>query len=60
MILMPVFSDFNLHFAYYFTPPPPQKKKNTISPRISFEDFFYKSEHLPDTKTADNISQGIS
>ena len=54
MIFIAFFSDFSSFFVF-FSPP-----KNTISPRMFFENFFfYKTGHLPDTKTADNISQGI-
>ena len=54
MILIACFQRF--FFFFVFFPPP----KNTISPRIFLRAFFYKTGHLPDTKTVDNISQGIS
>ena len=41
-------------FAYFFHP------QKTSFPHGFFQDFFYETGHLADTKTVDNISQGIS
>ena len=55
MISIACFQRFFFIFRILFSSP-----KNTISPQIFLGPFFYKTGHLPETETVDNIFQGIS
>ena len=54
MVLLACFQGFFFIFHIFFTP------QKYHFPSDFFRTFFYKTGHLPDTKTVDNISQGIS